>query len=93
MEKIGDVIKKIISKKWQVQEAREINDIEAVWYKIVDTKMGEHTYVVSAKDKTITVMVDSRCYLSEIKRREKEILSKLQKYGWKEIQKIECRIG
>ncbi|MCX8083015.1 MAG: DUF721 domain-containing protein [bacterium] len=93
MERIGDIIKKVLSKKGQIEKVREIDDIEAVWCKAVESGIGEHSYVVSVKGKTITVRVDSKCYLTEIKRQEKEILSQLARYGWKGLTKIDCRIG
>ncbi|MCM8762670.1 MAG: DUF721 domain-containing protein [Candidatus Omnitrophica bacterium] len=93
MEKIGDIIKRVISKKGQIEETRSIDDIEAVWYKAVDTTIGQHSYVVYIKGSNITIKVDNRCYITEIKRKEKEILSKLHNYGWKGIKRIDCRIG
>ncbi|MCM8829387.1 MAG: DUF721 domain-containing protein [Candidatus Omnitrophica bacterium] len=94
MEKIGDIVKRVISKKGQIEETtRSIDDIEAVWYKVVDPIIGQHSYVVYIKGGSITINVDSRCYITEIKRKEKEILSELHRYGWKGIKGIDCRIG
>ncbi|HOL21279.1 MAG TPA: DciA family protein [bacterium] len=93
MEKIGDVIKRVISKKGQIDEIRRIDDIDSVWYKIVDESMRLHSYVVRVKGNSITIRVDNRCYLTEIKRKEKEFISQLQNYGWKDIKRIDCRIG
>lgn len=93
MERIGDIVKRVISKKGQIEGVREIDDIEAVWYKVVDSLIREHSYVVKVKGSVITINVDSRCYITEIKRKEKNILSKLHNYGWKGIKDIDCRIG
>jgi len=92
MERIGEVVKRVISKRGQIDEIRKIDDIEAVWHRIVDEGVGSHSYIVKVKGSILTVRVDSRCYLTELKRKEKEILSLLQDYGWK-IKRIDYRIG
>jgi len=92
MERIGDVVKRVISKKGQIDGIRKIDDIDAVWYRVVDEDLGSHSYVVKVKGGILTIRVDSRCYLTELKRKEKEILSRLQEYGWK-TKRIDCRIG
>ncbi|MDD3725841.1 MAG: DciA family protein [Candidatus Ratteibacteria bacterium] len=94
MERIGEVIKRVIEQQEQThQEIRKTDDIDTLWYRIVDARIGEHSYVVKVHNSTLTVRVDSRCYLTEIKRREQELISKIQNYGWRSIKKIECRLG
>lgn len=92
MEKIGDIIKRVI-KGIPYTGTRYLDDIDTLWYRIVDAGIGQHSYVIGVKGDILTVRVDSRCYLTEIKRREGEILSKLHESGWNKIKKIRCRIG
>lgn len=93
MDSISDIIGKIIRNKGRVGKTRGIDDIEAVWYKAVAGNVAEHSYVVKVHGNMLTVRVDSRCYLAEIKRKEREILAVMQDYGWGRIKKINCRIG
>ena len=92
MERIGDIIKRVVGQGGEIT-ARHTDDIETMWYRIVDGVIGEHSYVVNVKGERLIIRVDNRCYITEIKRREEEILSRLQDSGWRNIKKIICRIG
>lgn len=92
MEKIGDIIKRVIDQKGR-EETRKVDDIDTLWYRILEPDLGEHSYIVKINSDSISVRVDNRCYLTEIKRREEEILSKLHSLGWMHIKKIRYRIG
>ena len=103
MEKIGSIIGRVsggdkaslttksVSDE-PLLEFRDNGDIDCLWFRIVDEKLRAHSYVENIRRSVLVVRVDSSCYLSEIRMKKGEILSKLHAAGWEQIRNIECRI-
>lgn len=101
MERIGDIISKIIPSLNQGKplvpngqdfyKNRVVGDIEGLWCRVVDEDLRAHSYVEFVRNNTLFVKVDSSCYLSILKMKSRDILTRLQDAGTN-IKNIKFRI-
>lgn len=82
MEKIGQIIERIIKNIDLNNEENRVSDVSIVWTRIMDDKFKGKCYVLYEKDKNLYVKVNGSCYLSILKMKKKEILNRLSQNGF-----------
>ncbi|MCM8815284.1 MAG: DciA family protein [Candidatus Omnitrophica bacterium] len=87
-------ISDILPEAWKVKPAQEtrlrnagIVDWEKVWAQECD-EARNYSYVLKYTDSTLVVAVKNSAWILELKKREKELLKKLQSATGEKIKKI-----
>ncbi len=68
------------------------DDIESVWFRIIDDRFKAHSYVKDLSKDRLLVKIDSSCYLAAFNMQKKELLDKLHEAGFVHIRKLEFKI-
>lgn len=82
MEKIGEIVNRVIKNlELNLYENRNF-DISVVWTRILEDQLKGQCYVLFEKDKNLYIKVNGSCYLSILKMRKKKFLMKLKEMGF-----------
>ncbi|MGB9678289.1 MAG: DciA family protein, partial [Candidatus Ratteibacteria bacterium] len=74
IEKIDDIIKRVLNKFETINEKNRNIDISVLWHRIIDEKIRGKSYVLYEKEKKLYVKVENGCFLSILRMNKKKII-------------------
>ncbi|MGC8977229.1 MAG: DciA family protein [Candidatus Ratteibacteria bacterium] len=85
MEKISNIVRKVIKEVKDISEKNRGIDISVLWTRLIDERLKGKCYVLFERERNLYVKVENGCFLSLLRMQKKQLLNKLKEYGFNYI--------